>query len=135
MLKFSCPCGQVRIALAKRPDYINACNCTLCTKAGAHWAYFNPSEVSVTGATKTYVREDKDDPAAEVHACESCGASTHFTLTPSAIAKFGNVQTGVNMGLADEADLAGLELRYPDGRAWSGGSDFGYVREARIIGA
>jgi hypothetical protein len=38
------------------------------------------------------------------------------------------------MWLADERDLAGIELRYPDGQAWSGGSDFGYVREARIIG-
>ncbi len=41
---------------------------------------------------------------------------------------------GVNMGLAGERDLAGIELRYPDGRAWSGEGDFGYVREARLIG-
>ena len=41
---------------------------------------------------------------------------------------------GVNMLLADERDLAGIELRYPDGRAWSGEGDFTYVREARIIG-
>jgi hypothetical protein len=41
---------------------------------------------------------------------------------------------GVNMRLADERDLAGIELRYPDGQAWSGEGDFGYVREPRIIG-
>jgi hypothetical protein len=41
---------------------------------------------------------------------------------------------GVNMRLADEKDLAGIELRYPDGRAWSGKGGFGYVQEARIIG-
>lgn len=41
---------------------------------------------------------------------------------------------GVNMRLADEMDLTGIELHYPDGRAWSGKGGFGYVQEARIIG-
>jgi hypothetical protein len=48
----------------------------------------------------------------------------------SAVSKFGNVQIGVNMRLADEKDLTGIELRY----AWSGKGGFGYVQEARIIG-
>jgi hypothetical protein len=47
MLKLSCHCGQIRIEIKKRPDYINECNCTLCSKSGARWAYFHPSEVSV----------------------------------------------------------------------------------------
>ena len=134
MLTLSCLCGQVRIGVAKRPGFINECNCTLCSKAGARWAYFHPSEVSIKGAARSYRRLDKDDPAAKIHFCENCGSTTHFTLTESAIAKYGNIQTGVNMLLADESDLAGIELRYPDGRAWSGETDFGYVREARIIG-
>ena len=66
MLKLSCLCGQVRIEIPKRPDFINECNCTLCSKSGARWAYFHPSEVSVVGTTKGYSREDKEDPAAEI---------------------------------------------------------------------
>ena len=134
MLKLSCHCGRVRIEIGKQPDYINECNCTLCSKSGVRWAYFHPSEVSVEGTTKGYSRQDKKDPAAEVQFCATCGATTHFTLTASAVAKFGNSLMGVNMRLADESDLAGIELRYPDGRAWSGDGAFGYVREARIIG-
>jgi hypothetical protein len=134
MLNLSCHCGQVRIEIPKRPDFINACNCTLCSKSGAQWAYFHPSEVRVEGATKEYSRADKEDPAVNIHFCANCGSTTHFVLTPSAISKFGNVQLGVNMLLADEKDLVGTELRYPDGRAWPGTGDFGYVREARIIG-
>jgi hypothetical protein len=118
MLKFFCLCGQVQIEIPRRPDFIN----------------FHPSEVGIAGTTRGYSREDKDDPAAEVHFCANCGSTTHFTLTSSAIAKFGNSQTGVNLRLADERDLAGIELRYPDGRAWSGKGGFGYVQEARIIG-
>jgi hypothetical protein len=134
MLKLSCLCGQVRIEIPKRPDFINECNCTLCSKSGARWAYFHPSEVSVVGTTKGYSREDKEDPAAEIRFCANCGSTTHFILTASAVSKFGNSQMGVNARLADEKDLAGIELRYPDGRAWPGKGAFGYVQEARIIG-
>jgi hypothetical protein len=134
MPSLSCHCGQVRLETAKRPDYIHECNCTLCSKAGARWGYFHPSEVEVEGTAAGYCREDKDDPSALIRFCPKCGSTTHFVLTESAVAKHGNVVMGVNMRLADESDLAGIELRYPDGRAWSGEGAFGYVREARILG-
>jgi hypothetical protein len=134
MLKLSCHCGRIRIEIRKQPDYINECNCTLCSKSGVRWAYFHPSEVSVEGTTKGYSRQDKENPAADVQFCANCGSTTHFTLTASAASRFGNTLMGVNMRLADERDLAGIELRYPDGRAWSGDGAFGYVREARILG-
>ena len=133
-LNLSCHCGQVRIEIAKRPEFINECNCTLCSKLGARWGYFHPSEVHVAGAASGYSRDDKGDPGAEFHFCAKCGSTTHFTMTPSAVSKFGNSLLGVNMWLADESDLTGVEVRYPDGRAWSGDGAFGYVREARIIG-
>ena len=134
MLKLSCHCGQVRLTVQKRPDFINECNCSLCRKSGARWAYFHPSDVNVEGATKTYCRNDKPDPAAAMQFCANCGSTTHFTLTLSAQARFGNTQMGINVALADERELAGIELRYPDGKSWSGQGDFSYVREPRILG-
>jgi hypothetical protein len=134
MLTLSCHCGRVGLEIARRPDHINECNCTLCRKTGARWGYFDPALVNVRGATRSYRRRDKDEPGAEIHFCGACGTTTHFTLTPEAVAKFGTGLTGVNLRLADESDLAGIELRYPDGYAWSGAGPFGYVREARIIG-
>jgi hypothetical protein len=134
MLQLSCHCGQVRLEIRKRPDYINACNCTLCSKSGAWWGYFDPSEVSVEGSTKRYRRGDKAEPGVDIHFCPHCGSTTHFTLTESAAAKFGNMLVGVNMRLADESELAGVELRFPDGRAWPGEGEFGYVREGYVIG-
>lgn len=88
----------------------------------------------MAGAAKGYCREDKDDPNAKVLFCPTCGATTHFVLTPNAVSKFGNSLMGINMWLADAQDLAGIELRYPDGQAWGGEGDFAYVQEARIIG-
>ncbi len=134
MLKLSCLCGQIAIELAKRPDFIHECNCALCAKTGARWGYFHPSEVSVTGSASGYCRSDKDKPNAQVQFCPTCGSTTHFVLTDQAIARFGNGLMGVNMWLADASDLAGLALRYPDGRAWSGEGDFAYLREPLIIG-
>ena len=134
MPKLFCLCGQVRIQVPNRPDFINECNCSLCSRSGARWAYFHPEQVVVEGVTKGFRRTDKEEPNAEVRFCTECGSTTHFVLTPSAVAKFGDVQMGVNMRLADDKDLAGPELRYPDGRAWSGAGGFTYVQDARIIG-
>jgi hypothetical protein len=134
MMNLSCLCGEIRVETAKRPDFIHECNCTLCSKSGARWGYFHPSEVTVSGETNGYSRDDKDDPAANIRFCPTCGVTTHFVLTDSAVAKFGNGMMGVNMWLADESDLAGLELRYPDGRGWAGAGDFDYVRAPFIIG-
>ena len=90
--------------------------------------------MNVEGATSGYRRADREDPNADIRFCPACGCTTHFVLTESAVARHGNSLMGVNMRLADEADLAGLELRYPDGRAWSGAGGFGYVREATVFG-
>lgn len=133
MTDLSCQCGRVRIATAKRPDFIHECNCALCSKSGARWGYFHPSEVTVEGETSAYSRTDKDEPNAEVHFCATCGSTTHFVLTESAIAKFGNGVMGANMWLAEPAELAGIELRFPDGRNWPGEGDFSYVREALTL--
>jgi hypothetical protein len=130
----SCLCGRTRIELSQLSDFIHACNCALCGKTGAHWGYLDPSEVVVHGVTTGYVRDDKDAPAAEVHFCPTCGTTSHFVLTPSAVRAFGNTMMGVNMRLADERDLAGIELRFPDGRAWDGSGAFAYVRPPVIIG-
>lgn len=133
MLDLSCHCGRVEVTIERRPDYINQCNCTLCRKTGARWAYFQPSLVRVHGGTKSYRRRDKDGPGAEIHFCPDCGTTTHFNMTAEAVAKFGQDLVGVNMRLADDSDLAGLELRYPDGYSWSGAGEFSYVRAPRII--
>jgi hypothetical protein len=134
MIELACLCRGVRVELNKRPDFIHECNCDLCSKTGARWGYFHPSEVTVGGATLSYSRDDKAEPTAEIRFCATCGSTTHFNLTASAVAKHGNSIMGVNMLLAAESDLAGIELRFPDGRAWNGSGEFAYVREARIIG-
>lgn len=132
-MTLECICGQVRLETQRAPDFIFECNCSLCTKSGARWGYYKPDEVNVTGSTRGYRRTDKLPAFSEVHSCMNCGATTHFVLTEEAIAQHGNGMLGVNMWLANPADLTGIELRYPDGRNWSGQGEWGYVREPTVL--
>jgi hypothetical protein len=133
-MTLECFCGRVQVTTAHRPEFVHACNSDLCRKAGARWGYFAPAQVSVVGHSTSYRRHDKEQPAVNVHFCAACGSTTHFRLTDAAAAVHGDTMMGVNVGLADEAELAGIELRYPDGKNWGGEGAFGYVRESRILG-
>ncbi|WP_243453905.1 GFA family protein [Sandaracinobacteroides saxicola] len=132
-MELSCHCGSVTLCVQRRPDFIHECNCSLCMKTGAIWGYFDPREVRVNGSTLGYRRADKAEPGAIIRFCGTCGATSHFELSEAAVEKFGNAVVGVNMRLADERELSGVEMRYPDGRAWPGSGDFGYVRPPRVI--
>ena len=134
-MTLTCFCKAVCLTTVGRPEFVHACNCDLCRKSGARWGYFGPAEVTMRGTTATYRRTDKPEPGVDVHFCPACGSTTHFRLTEAAVRKHGDLMMGVNMGLADEADLAGIELRYPDGKNWSGEGEFEYVRDSRILGA
>ena len=94
-IALSCLCGNVGLTVSSQPNFLHQCNCTLCKKTGAQWAYFPPKSVSCEGITQPFCRADKDDPGAEIHFCGKCGCTTHFVLTESAIAQHGNTMMGV----------------------------------------
>ncbi|MEE4154162.1 MAG: aldehyde-activating protein [Erythrobacter sp.] len=132
-MTFECLCGDVTITTRTKPEFAHACNCTLCRKSGARWAYFHPGEVALSGRTTSYRRADKADPSAEIHACARCAVTTHFVLTEAAIAQHGNTMMGLNINLAEPEALRGVELRFPDGRGWDGVGAFEYVEPARSL--
>lgn len=131
----TCSCGAVEVTLDHAPEFINDCNCSLCTRAAAHWGYFDASEIRVAGETRSYVREDRASPAVEIHGCKLCGVTTHWRLTDS-FQKTAEApgRMGVNMRLFRDADLNGVELRFPDGQAWRGEGPYGYRKAAVVLG-
>jgi hypothetical protein len=129
-LDASCHCGKVRVRVAMRPDYLNECNCSLCNSHGVWWGYYAPADVRIEGETRVYQRADRPDPAVRLHFCGTCGCTTHWTMLPAFIEKTGEAsRMGVNMRLFDIAQLTGIELRFPDGKAWDGKGQWGFVRE------
>lgn len=109
-----CHCGNVCVINARAPDYLNDCNCSLCRRLGALWAYYPSSEVEISGETIGYVREDLSEPAVAVHHCPKCGTATHWI--PLSEAPYDRM--AVNARLFDETAIDGVEIKYPDGRSW-----------------
>ena len=131
----TCLCGAVTVKIESKPDFIHDCNCSLCRKSGGAWGYFSSSEVQTNGDTVSVMRNDKEDPAAEVHSCQSCTTTTHFKMAKSFTDKHGPIDmVGVNMRLFNSRDLEGVEVRFPNGKNWSGAGEFEYRRAPVMAG-
>jgi hypothetical protein len=130
----SCHCHAVKIVLNHKPDFINDCNCSLCSKAEAIWGYYHPRDVQISGETGSFTRVGLPNPAVEIHFCKGCQTTTHWVLTETYKQGSGVTDTmGVNMHLFDESELQGVELRFPDGKAWFGEGEYGYRKKPVII--
>ena len=78
MIKAACHCGAVQLEIAAPPETLTQCNCSICRRLGALWAYYERDQVKVIGAadaTGAYVWGDR---CIEFHHCRTCGCSTHY---------------------------------------------------------
>lgn len=80
-MKAACHCGAVRFETKAPPTWVLDCNCTLCRRYGALWAYLrheSPVELILRpdpAATDTYLWGDK---GLAFHRCKACGCLTHM---------------------------------------------------------
>jgi len=112
----TCHCGAVRITLPRTPDFVNQCNCTLCTKVGGLWCYFPPDTVQIEaepGALAAYVRADLDETWISTHHCTRCGCTTHWMPLPERELD----RMGVNLRMFAEDVQARVAVRKVDGRS------------------
>jgi hypothetical protein len=114
MLEGSCHCGGVRWTLEGDPGSITACNCTLCRRYGALWAYdFEDERIRVFGPSSAYVRADKPDPVLEIRFCPTCANVVcwrSLTQGPD-----GRRRIAVNVRLAPPEAVADLPIDHFDG--------------------
>jgi hypothetical protein len=113
MIEGSCHCAKVRIAIPAMTSAVTSCNCSICHRLGALWAYYDASQVRFLaggGDTVAYVREGDDMGDIAFHHCPTCGVATHWS---SRIAS--STRMGVNVRLLDRALLDGVRIRYLDG--------------------
>ena len=79
MVRAACHCTALRLEISELPDWVLDCNCTLCRRYGAIWAYPSAGTVKVVAgedATETYLWGDR---MIAFHRCKACGCVTHFT--------------------------------------------------------
>ncbi len=114
MLTGTCHCGAAHWTLAGDPGSITACNCTLCRRYGALWAYdFEGERIHLSGPMTAYRRAGKTDPALEMLFCPSCGcvlAWRGLRLEPE-----GRRRIAVNVRLAPPEVVADLAIDHFDG--------------------
>lgn len=116
MLTGSCHCGAVRIDVPGPPEALTLCNCSICRRYGALWAYYPIDAVRIIGHpqhTSGYIWGDKT--LNSLH-CSHCGCVTHWEpLQPGPDGKL-----GINMRNFDPDAIGNPRLRRFDGaQSWT----------------
>lgn len=107
MIESSCICGAVRLEVTRAPDELVDCNCSICRRFGALWAYYSLKDVNVPGGlTDTFMRGPKN---IEFHRCKICGCVTHWWP----IGK--RDEMGVNARLMEPEVVGRARVRHLDG--------------------
>jgi hypothetical protein len=110
MIEGACHCGAVRWQFDGMPDGATACNCTVCRRYGALWAYDYENEgIRVSGPTHAYMRGQ----AIEFHFCPSCGCIAFWR--GRRIDEHGRRRMAVNLRLADPEPVATIPIDHFDG--------------------
>ena len=111
MIEASCHCGAVLLQAAAPPKAVTECNCSICRRTGALWAYYRRSEVRLpaAGATDTY---SWDDRSIAFHRCRTCGCLSHWAPTDPGLDRI-----GLNARLLEPGLLAAARVRRLDGAA------------------
>lgn len=114
VLSGSCHCGAAGWTLEGDPGSITACNCSLCRRYGALWAYdYENERAAVVGETHTYRRKEKERPALEIVFCPACAGVIAWRGLHSE--KDGRTRMAVNVRLAPPEAVAGLSIDHFDG--------------------
>ena len=111
LLQGSCHCGAVKLRLPHQPLKATRCNCSICRRLGAVYAYFDLGTVAIEAHpehTQAYICGDK---TLRTLRCRTGGCTTHW----EPLGDDANGQHGVNLNLFDPALLERVNVRRFDG--------------------
>jgi len=109
----TCHCGTVRIHVRQLPRTLTRCNCSICRRYGATWAYYKPSSVKIDAPRGALSKYSWNRRVRDYHRCARCGCVTHYTYR----GKQRNSTLGVNAANFEPSALAGARIRHLDGAA------------------
>jgi hypothetical protein len=109
MTEATCHCGAVRIEVDEPTTTVTECNCSICGRLGALWAYHRRDTARITGVTVPY---SWGDATIAFHHCATCGCTTHYVgIGPDATDR-----VAVNARLLPLDPAAPVKVRRFDGR-------------------
>lgn len=113
MLTGTCHCGAAHWTLEGDPGPATACNCTLCRRYGALWAYdYEGERIRIHGTTAAYARS-RANPALDIRFCPVCAGVLAWVgrrREPD-----GRRRIAVNLRLAPPEAVADLPIDHFDG--------------------
>ena len=107
----TCHCGAISITLPAAPKEAISCNCSMCRRLGAIWAYYEFGTVMVSGHpehTREYIQGDK---TLRTIRCSTCGCTTHW----EPLDRESGARHGVNLRNFDPELLESTHVRRFDG--------------------
>lgn len=105
-----CHCGNTEIVANRVPEQITTCNCSICRRYGALWAYYKPEEVSIKfneAESKFYIWGDRE---VKFHHCTTCGCLTHYITTEKCSERI----FAINTRMSDPSLIAAIPVREVD---------------------
>jgi hypothetical protein len=112
MLNIECHCGNVKLTAKQLPRSITSCNCSICYRLGALWAYFDSADVELRIAGHPSGSYAWGEKSITYHHCGNCGCTTHYTSTDSD----GSQLIALNCRMAPISEIDGIAIRHFDGR-------------------
>lgn len=106
----SCHCGNVQVAAAM-PAQVTQCNCSICARYQALWAYYPSADVRINVGNKGLHSYSWGKKHIAYVRCAHCGCVTHYENTPSS-PKFGRVAINTSMS---NVDISSIPVRHFDG--------------------
>jgi hypothetical protein len=110
VIEMSCHCGAVKFAVETAPADVTDCNCSICRRLGALWAYYQRPQIRFeadNGPTDAYAWGRR---SLEFHRCRSCGCVTHWSAVDRSYERM-----GVNARLMSPEVLAKIPVSHFDG--------------------
>ena len=111
VLNASCHCGAVQMEIARKPRSMTECNCSICRRYGARWAYFTRKTARILCAPDAISAYAWGDRTVEFFHCRTCGCLTHYEAT----VKSDDSRIAVNARMMSPADAADIKVRIFDG--------------------
>jgi hypothetical protein len=109
----TCHCGTIRIQVRQLPRTVISCNCSICRRYGALWAYYKPTSVAIEAPKGSLSKYSWNQKIRDYHRCKQCGCVTHYTYRGRQRDK----TIGVNAANFSPPALAEVRVRHLDGAA------------------
>jgi hypothetical protein len=112
-LAATCHCGAIRIYVRQISRTLTSCNCSICRRYGALWAYYAASSVTIEAPKGGLSKYSWNRKIRAYYRCKKCGCVTHYAYRK----KRRNTTVAVNAVNFEPSALVGVRIRHLDGAA------------------